>query len=239
MQEFMDCNLLKFNGDKTQLLIKQKGINNKHAGLKLEMASGTIEQSDVVKVLGVYLSKDELYKEYLITSDNSMMKLLAEGLILSKINYCISLWGTSLVSIIDRFYIFTNKVARVVLGRRKTARVKDMYRDLRWLTVWQTQEYHDIIQLNTIFKYQTPKDIAEKFVKEETHDHNTRSSQRPLDRNKKTRSHDPIRQKSFVCRAAKLYENLPPILLNTNPPVQSSRTLSAATSGASCTKRGP
>ena len=65
-----------------------------------------------------------------------------------------------------------------MLGRRKTARVVDMYHDLRWLTVWQTRTYHDIIQLNTILKYQTPKDIAEKFVKEETHDHNTRSSQR-------------------------------------------------------------
>ena len=29
---------------------------------------------------------------------------------------------------------------------------------------------------------------------------------------------DTIRQKSFVCRAAKLYENLPPLLMNTNPP---------------------
>ena len=106
MQEYMDANLLKFNGDKTQLLIKHKGRNNMHKELTLEMASGTIEQSDVVKVLGVYLSRDELYKEYLITSDNSMMKfletrlkmlkilsrhadeksrkLLAEGLILSK-----------------------------------------------------------------------------------------------------------------------------------------------------------
>ena len=240
MQEYMDANLLKFNGDKTQLLIKHKGRNNMHKELTLEMASGTIEQSDVVKVLGVYLSRDELYKEYLITSDNSMMKfletrlkmlkilsrhadeksrkLLAEGLILSKINYCISLWGTTLVSIMDKFDKFINKVCRVVLNRRMTARVIDMYKELRWLTVWQTRTYHDIIQLNTILKYKTPQDLAAKFEPDAPHGHNTRSSQRPLDRNSKTRSTDGTRQKSFVCRAAKLYENLPPILKKTNPP---------------------
>ena len=95
--------------------MKTKGINNTHGELKLEMKTGTIEQTDVVKILGVYLSKDELFKEYLVNSDNSMMKYLtsrlnmlkilsryadmkarkslAEGLILSKLNYCISLWS--------------------------------------------------------------------------------------------------------------------------------------------------
>ena len=112
MQEYMNCHHLRFNSDKTQLLIKTCGQKNMHSDLELEMETGTIKQSDVVKVLGVYLSKDELFKEYLVNSNNSMMrfletrlnmlrilsryadlksrKALAEGLILSKINYCIS-----------------------------------------------------------------------------------------------------------------------------------------------------
>ena len=155
MQEYMDANLLKFNEDKTQLLIKHK--SNTLKGLTLEMASGTIKQSDVVKVLGVYLIRDDLYKEYLITSDSSMMKfletrlkmlkilsrhadmeswkLLAEGLILSKINYCILLWRTTLVSITRKFNIFLNKVARVVLNRKMGARVLEMYVNLRLETI--------------------------------------------------------------------------------------------------------
>ena len=76
MQDYMDCNSLRFNPDKTQILVKTKGINNTHGELKLEMKTGTIEQTDVVKILGVYLSKDELFKEYLVNSDNSMMKYL-------------------------------------------------------------------------------------------------------------------------------------------------------------------
>ena len=50
----------------TRLLVKTKGKNNTHSELTLEMAIGTVKQSEVVKVLGVYLSRDEQFKEYLV-----------------------------------------------------------------------------------------------------------------------------------------------------------------------------
>ncbi len=240
MQEYMDSNHLKFNADKTQLLVKTKGKNNTHSELSLEMESGTVKQSEVVKVLGIYLSRDELFKEYLINSDNSMMrfletrlnmlkilskhadkksrKALAEGLILSKINYCISLWGTTLVSIMDKMQVFLNKVARVVLRAKRWTRLLDMYSELRWLTVWQTRTYHDVIQLNTILKTNTPRDIADKFIPDTPHGHNTRASRRTCRVTAQTSSSNTIRSKTFVCRSAKLYANLPQILVNTNPP---------------------
>ena len=59
MQEYMNCHHLKFNSDKTQLLIKSKGRKNTHSDLVLEMETGNIK-SEVVKVLGVYISRDEL-----------------------------------------------------------------------------------------------------------------------------------------------------------------------------------
>ena len=39
MQEYIDSNHLKFNADKTQLLVKTKGKNNTHSELTLEMES--------------------------------------------------------------------------------------------------------------------------------------------------------------------------------------------------------
>ena len=142
MQDYMNAHSLRFNSDKTQILVKTKGINNTHGDLKLEMKTGTIEQTDIVKILGVYLSKDELFKEYLVNSDKSMMKYLtsrlnmlnilsryadmkarkslAEGLILSKLNYCISLWSTTLKSNMDKIQILLNKVVRVVLKTGKS-----------------------------------------------------------------------------------------------------------------------
>ena len=98
----------------------------------------------------------------------------------------------TIVKLCNFFKVFLNKVARVVLNRRKDARVMQMYGDLRWLTVFQTRTYHDIIQLNTILRYKTPQDIAAKFEPDEPHGHNTRQSQRPLDRNSKTRSKNSV-----------------------------------------------
>ena len=239
MQAYMDCNMLRFNSDKTTLLIKTKGTNNTHGGLTIEMDSGEIQQSDVIKVLGIYLSRDEQFKEYLINSDNCMMqfletrlkmlkllskhadlkarKALAEGLILSKINYCISLWGTTLTSIINKFQVFLNKVVRVVLRAKMGARLTDLYKELRWLDIWKTRDYHDIIQLNTIIHTSIPKTIADKFVPDSPHNYRTRASQKPLRLNSKTTSMNTLKQKGFVCRAAKLYANLPSVLLK-HPP---------------------
>ena len=121
MQLYMDCHHLKFNPDKTQLIVKSKGVNNMHGYLNLEMGGQIIEQEESVKVLGVIIGKDEKYKEYLVNGKNSMMKILttrlsmlkmlsksadfkvrkalAEGLVLSKVNYCITVWGTTKIQI--------------------------------------------------------------------------------------------------------------------------------------------
>ena len=62
--------------------------------------------------------------------------------------------------------------------------------------------------------------LKDKFVKEKRHNHDTRASRNPnnMDDNPKVTSRDSVKQKGFVCRAAKLYYNLPPILINTLPP---------------------
>ena len=46
MQLYMDCNDLKFNSDKTQLIVKLKGVNNKHGYLNLKMGEKLIKQEN-------------------------------------------------------------------------------------------------------------------------------------------------------------------------------------------------
>ena len=45
MQEYMDAHHLKFNSDKTQILIKKKGVDNTHKELSLTMNGKMINQS--------------------------------------------------------------------------------------------------------------------------------------------------------------------------------------------------
>ena len=74
MQLYMDCSNLKFNSDKTSLIVKLKGRNNNHGYLNLKMGDKLIKQEDTVKVLGVVIGQDKRYKEYLVNGKNSMVK---------------------------------------------------------------------------------------------------------------------------------------------------------------------
>ena len=44
MQMYMDSHHLKFNSDKTQLIVKLKGVNNNHGYLNLKMGDKVIDK---------------------------------------------------------------------------------------------------------------------------------------------------------------------------------------------------
>ena len=54
-------------------------------------------------------------------ADLKTRKAIAEGPILSKISYCISLWGTTTAGIMQQLQVLQNDVVRTVfgVGRRK------------------------------------------------------------------------------------------------------------------------
>ena len=163
------------------MIVKVKGVNNTHGYLNLQMGDKVIEQEDTVKVLGVVLGQDEKYKEYLVNGKNSVMKFLttrhnmlkmlakhadlktrkalAEGLILSKINYCISLWGTTNDTIMQKLHVFVNDVVRTVfgIGRNRFQHMEPLYKKLKWLTVRQTLLYHDTITIHRKSHLKTPE----------------------------------------------------------------------------------
>ena len=200
------------------------------------MGDKIIEQESTVKVLGVIISQNERYKEYLVNSKKSMMKFLntrhsmlkmlskyadlksrkalAEGLILSKLNYCISLWGTTTAGIMQQIQVLLNDVVRTVfgVGRGRFTELDPLYKKLKWLKLTQTLQYHDTISLHSMLKNNTPQDIAKKFKPDIIPTHNTRASRKAFRRNPETTSRNTLKQAGFVCRAARLYEELPELV---------------------------
>ena len=98
-------------------------------------------------------------------ADFKTRKALAEGLILSKIDYCVSLWGITINSILDRIQKVQNKAVRVVFGKRdyRAVTLNQLFKQLKWLKIKETRKYHDTISLHTMLTYQTPHSIAKKF----------------------------------------------------------------------------
>ena len=188
----MDSNHLKYNSQKTQ--------------------------EETVKVLGVVLEQDEKYKEYLVNGKNSVMKFLttrhnmlkmlakhadlkvrkalAEGLILSKINNCINLWGTTTNTIMQKPHVFMNDVVRTVFDivRNRFQNMQPLYKKLKWLSLRETCLYHNTITIHSMIKHQTPQDIAAKY----NHAYNTQGSKRRFKPNPETTSLNLTRDKAFI-----------------------------------------
>ena len=242
MQTYMDAHHLKFNSEKTQLLIKKKGINDTHSELSLTMKGKKINQSESVKVLEIVIGQYEKYEEYLVKGEKSMLKFmnkhlnmlkllsrhadfktrksLAEGLILSKVGYCISLWGTTTNGILDKIQKVQNKVVRAVFGKRdyRAEFLTVLYKRLKWLKIKETRKYHDIISLEAMLKFSTPLSIYTKFNITHTHRHNTRYTRNRFRLTNETTSFNTVRSSSFVCRSAQLWVELPNEIMLTAPP---------------------
>ena len=74
-------------------------------------------------------------------ADFGSRKALAEGLILSKIDYCVSLWGITTNGIIDKIQRVQNKAVRVVFGKRdyRAVTLAQLFKRLKWLKVKDTR----------------------------------------------------------------------------------------------------
>ena len=147
-------------------------------------------------------------------ADFKTRKSLAEGLILSKVNYCISLWGTTTAGIMQQIQVLLNDVVRTVfgIGRRSFQEITPLYKKLKWLKLTETLQYHDVISMNSIIKHHTPPDLAEKFRPVTRHSHNMRSASQMYLRNPETTSFNTVRSTAYVCRAARHYEALDDML---------------------------
>ena len=239
LQRYMDSNHLKFNAEKNNLIIKNKGRNNNHKLLDLKMGDRIIKQEETVKVLGIIVGQDEKFKEYLINGAKSMLKFLhtrlsmlkllskyadfrsrkalAEDLCLSKLNYCICLWATTTGEVLDKLQVVQNDVVRTVfgIGRKLFNNLDPLYKKLKWVRVRETIRYHDAITLHSILTHDTPRDLAGKFSQTVYHSHNTRAATKGFRVTNKTKSTNRVRSSGFVCRAAREYASLPSLITET------------------------
>ena len=114
----MDSNRLKLNAEKTKLMVMTTKQKNVHKDLKVFLKGVEVEKVNFAKFLGIIISGNLKWNEYILQSENSLLKycnkrlaalkllardcslnqrkILAHGLVISKITYCISCSGCPL-----------------------------------------------------------------------------------------------------------------------------------------------
>ena len=210
------------------------------------MGDVTVQQAEGVKILGVTLGQDQNFREYILTGAKSMMyflekrliilrilarhachkakKMLCEGLLISKLSYCIPLWAGTTKDVFKALQTFLNRALRVVCSEKRFKKLSndELYQELHWLKIGGLVRYFDIITLHSMIESGRPKSLATKFnnVTPENANRITRKAWHKFRLNQETTSNNHKRENAFICRAAKQMSSLDnryPMITRMNP----------------------
>ena len=218
-------NAMKLNAQKTQLIVFGTRQNLKllpPVSVKLDNVS--IFESQTVKNLGVifdrHLSFDS-HIDYVVRRCTGMLLALShtkhglppevlprliDGLVMSAIRYCVSVYGATSGQLTRRVQGCMNFCARVLSGKRKFDHISGTLRSLGWLSAGQLHQYCTVMALRRLTDSSEPEALTELFMRNgEVHTRTTRSSSLfhlPRIRNEYGR-------RRFAYRAAALVNALP------------------------------
>ena len=139
----------------------------------LDDQGNNIRPRDEHKILGIRIKKDLTWGLHLKTGKKALIpdlckKLgslwlvskyldskarlkLANGIIMSKIIYMITIWGSARPSWINAIQRIQNKAARYVTRMNRYTRITKLMKDCKWLSVNQLNTYHSILLLRKVW----------------------------------------------------------------------------------------
>ena len=189
--------------------------------LSLSIGGQEVERVTVVRFLGVLIDEclkfgahvngvackvsrytPILYKlrRYL---DTDSLKLMYHSMIYSNITYCISAWGAGSASVIGPLLVSQKAVIRAVLGRPRFAHTRELYQQLKLLTIDQIYNYMVALYVRKSIE----SGVTEEFrIRDETG-----YSLRNIDRTTLTVpfSDSSHSQRSIKIAGAKVYNSIP------------------------------
>ena len=133
-------------------------------------------------------------------------KMIANGIVMSKLIYLIQLWGGSPKYLICLLQKLQNRAARLVTKKNIFTPIKVLLTQCGWLSVHQLIIYHNVLQIYKTKSSKRPGYLYEKFSKE--FGANTRLANRNLIRIDKVIKTD-LGLKNFTHLAAEQWNGLP------------------------------
>ena len=107
----------------------------------------------------------------------SSLLTVVQGLILSRIRYCLTVYGACSSTQMKRIQKLLNFAARVLSGRRKFDHISDVLNQLDWFTAEHMHLYHGLNLLKRIISTSEPEAIAADLVRRgDIHKRDTRSA---------------------------------------------------------------
>ena len=184
IEQYMNSNGLKLNVEKTQLLIMNPGRKRMNDDLSLLFNGHLVEPEKNVRFLGVIISNNLRWNDYILNSEKSVLnfcykklralklmsrfcdeeqrKLLANGMIISKLTFCLSVWGNASMFLKKKIQSMLNQTYRVV-KQDWTNSSRQVHISLQYLSLDGWIKYMDYMTAKTMMDFRKPVDMANKL----------------------------------------------------------------------------
>ena len=228
IDEWMNCFFLKLNQSKTQIIVfGPKNIKNKICinGVFIENDTTCVRFKSVVENLGIFLDSDLGYadqvssvvsKSFLCIKNISRIKTfltskekctLLTALILSKLDYCNSLYYGVNSFLLNKLQVVQNSAARLIFNRRKFDHSSGLLFKLHWLPVKKRIEYKIDLLIHKALYHTSPDDIQNMLSLHSTRTFNLIGGYR---------SNSSHGDRAFIVYAVYIWNRLP-LYLKTEP----------------------
>ena len=200
--------------------------------IKLNTGQEVIESSSREKLLGGWISQNLKFTEHILSGDSSLIKtlntricglrkvsrflsfssrkMIANGIIMSKIMYLIPVWSGCERYLINSLQIIQNKAARLVTRCDSQTPVSSLLNQCGWLSVSQLGAYHSLVLAFKVKSTKCPQYLFEKMWEKEPFLYNTRSRSESLIRLGRDRqARTELARRSYIYRVTKQWNMLP------------------------------
>ena len=182
LNAWFNANALKVNATKTQLMVFGSRQNLRNLpDIKISFRDAELQPCAQVGNLGVMfdgtLSWDAHVSELsrrcmglLIGLSHArhclpdgVLKIIVTALILSRIQYCLPVYGNGSQKNFDRLQKILNFAARVIFGRRKFDHVSDLRDLLDWMSPKSMADYQTLVAAHKLINHGKPEALAGSF----------------------------------------------------------------------------
>ena len=138
-------------------------------------------------------------------------KMIADGILISKLSYLIALWGGCSSYLMKSLQIIQNKAARVVTKLDWSTPTKDLLHQCGWLSVHQLAVYHSVLLVYKVMQTESPSYLYTMFNSK--YQHRTRQADSGVIKHISC-PHLTLTSQSFRYQAAGHYNGLPKEIKN-------------------------
>ena len=187
IKSFLNANELCINETKTtliELMNKQKRARIKGNPLELTVMDSEGQPKVLAarkdcRLLGANLAQDLTWTAHLVTGEKPLLpelrrqvgavryisreipkrsrKVLAEGLVIARIQYLLPMWGGAPHKYIRKIQAVLNNVARTCTNRGRRAHTKELMEEMNWLTVEEMTTQQTMVILWKILRRRQPR----------------------------------------------------------------------------------